>query len=410
MTFKHTKFEDSVTMRSLEKIAKEKGMFKDEPLNKTASITKKANLNPSTNFMKNILNLCAGLRESGFNKYAEELETKFVSYKQAQTLYEISDEEGKDLIDAAHPDGSAKLEDVDGDAVVETILDQHMKDLEVVNKKPTGKLANAFNIINAVKIVLAQDTAPGFTNDDEKEAVRQQWIKTRLNEAVAFLQKAQKENGNKITVKQKQDLFNKTSEGAIYLIKDALSDSNVTQMELNKISGALNYLKDSFKLNLTPDWYDAAGLLMPGILALKKTYEIGRDVVNKVEQDTGESARENQVLSPVFQAIEKVDTAKGFFSGKYDTFISNEINSKLELDKKTAFQVEKNKDVAALTDWMTKVPTFNKMPQQKKDEALNWMKDQIEEIKGINNQEQLNVIRQENAQGYNAYVKPYLAK
>jgi hypothetical protein len=161
MTFKHVKFQDSAVMRSLERVAQEKGLVKEEDLVKTASLSKKADLTPSDNLLENLLKLSAGLRESGFSKYADELEDKAFAYKQAQTLYETSKEKGEDLVDAAHPKGSHKLEDVDGDdlATFETIIDQQLKDLEMIEKKPTGKLASAKDILSAVRIVLAQDAA-----------------------------------------------------------------------------------------------------------------------------------------------------------------------------------------------------------------------------------------------------------
>jgi hypothetical protein len=61
---------------------------------------------PSQNFDENILKLANGLREYGFVDYANSLESKFVSYKSAQSLYGVSKETGKDLINEAHPDGA----------------------------------------------------------------------------------------------------------------------------------------------------------------------------------------------------------------------------------------------------------------------------------------------------------------
>jgi hypothetical protein len=57
----------------------------------------------------------------------------------------------------AHPKGSHTLEGVSGDAVFETIIDQQLKDIKMVEKKPTGKLSNAREIISAVKICLADE-------------------------------------------------------------------------------------------------------------------------------------------------------------------------------------------------------------------------------------------------------------
>lgn len=173
MTFKHMKFEDSPTMRALEKVAKEKGLVKPETLEKKASIAKKADYTPTPNLMENIFKLCAGLRTQGLVKEAAEIETNYLNYKQAQTLYETSTEKGDDLVDAAHPKGSHKLEGVAGEeAVVETIIDQHLKHLEMVNKKPTGKLSSA-SVLNAVKKVLGQ--AQPQTRDWTGPEMAQDW-------------------------------------------------------------------------------------------------------------------------------------------------------------------------------------------------------------------------------------------
>lgn len=160
MTFKHVKFEDSPVMRSLERVAKEKDLVKLEPLTKTAT-QKKVNLTPTTNLLDNVIRLCTGLRERGFEKQANELEVHLVNYKKAQTLYETSKEKSEDLVDAAHPEGSHKLKDVDSDeAVFEDILDQMNKSLEVAEKNPTGKLSNA-KAIEAAKKALRPLTRKG---------------------------------------------------------------------------------------------------------------------------------------------------------------------------------------------------------------------------------------------------------
>lgn len=163
MTFKHMKFEDSPTMRALEKVAKEKGLVKPESLEKKAAVTKKADYTPTPNLMENIFKLCAGLRDSGLKKEADEIEMNYLNLKRAQTLYETSKETGDDLVQSAHPKGSHKLEGVEGnEAVVEDILDQHLKMLEKVNKKPTGKLSesNSKDIIKSVKMALGQAPPP----------------------------------------------------------------------------------------------------------------------------------------------------------------------------------------------------------------------------------------------------------
>lgn len=157
MTYKHGKFQDSQIMRSLEKIAVEKGLIKPEALQKKASVAKKADFTPTTNLMDNIFKLCSGMRAQGLESEAFEIETNYLNYKQAQTLYEAHKETGEDLIHAAHPEGSHKMEGVDCDeATFEDILDRQVKMLQVINKKPSGKLSSALHILGAVKKALGQ--------------------------------------------------------------------------------------------------------------------------------------------------------------------------------------------------------------------------------------------------------------
>jgi len=171
MTFKHTKFDESAIMRSFEKTARNKGLITDEPavygLVKQAA--SKIDLKPTENLTLNIVKLCEGLRSKGFSKYANEIENKFMTYKIAETLYDVHNETGEDVVDQAHPDGSHKLEGVEGDSTFETILDQHEMIKKVVDKNPTGKLSNNKDILKAVKIVLAQSGAGGAPSAEQYE-------------------------------------------------------------------------------------------------------------------------------------------------------------------------------------------------------------------------------------------------
>lgn len=170
MTFKHIKFEDSPIMRSLEKVAKEKGLVKEPTvLEKIASrpAVKKVDTTPSSSMMDNIFKLCAGMRKQGLVKEAAELESNYFNYKQAQTLYEAHKETGEDVIQFAHPKGSHKLEGVEGDeATVEDILDKHVKFLNMVEKKPTGKLSSSAHVLSEVKRALGQIQAPKESRSD----------------------------------------------------------------------------------------------------------------------------------------------------------------------------------------------------------------------------------------------------
>lgn len=116
-----------------------------------------------------ILKLCAGLRAKGLVAHAESLENKFVTYKAAANthLYRAHDEDGEDLVNAAHPDGDVNMGDGEhGD--VETILSKHKKIVDIVQKTPNGKLAS---VVAQCKIVLGQvGSDESAETDDEKKS------------------------------------------------------------------------------------------------------------------------------------------------------------------------------------------------------------------------------------------------
>ena len=97
---------------------------------------------PTENVADDVMTLARGLRNKGFTKEATDLEDKFLLYKTAEThLYRVFDEDGEDLIDFSHQDGDIEVAPAkEGYGKVETIVSQHKKIEDVVNKKPTGKL------------------------------------------------------------------------------------------------------------------------------------------------------------------------------------------------------------------------------------------------------------------------------
>jgi hypothetical protein len=172
MSFKHLKFDDSEVMRSLARVGVEKGIVK-EASTKTKSIHELVgkDLSSSNNLEQDIIKLCDGLRHAGFNKQASELESRFIMWKKADTMYQVSKEKGEDLIHAAHPEGSHKLKGVSGDNAVRTVIDRRLAFLKLLNKEPTGKLSTAKEIIGAVKIALADGEADHIMADRKKYAV-----------------------------------------------------------------------------------------------------------------------------------------------------------------------------------------------------------------------------------------------
>jgi hypothetical protein len=180
-------------MRSLEKVAYDKGWVKPEPITKQAS--KKESLAPTNNLMTNVLKLCAGLRTQGMEKYADELETCFLNYKRAQTMYDAHGEKGEDVIHAAHPKGSHKMEDIDSsEAVFEDILDQHVKIMQVMDKKPSGKLSTAREIIDGVRVVLGQDA-----NEEQEDALLQD-VKVKMQSVNSIMNSFFEQIQSEVTV------------------------------------------------------------------------------------------------------------------------------------------------------------------------------------------------------------------
>lgn len=165
MTFKHIKFEDSPVMRSLERMTLEG----NSPIEKKASkeIPKKDML-PTENVFENLTKLCSGLRDIGLGRYADELEHNYMDYKQADAAYLTnSKDNGEKMLQDAHPEGSPKISDSEY-AIIENIIDQHLKTIKQIEKMPTGKLSSSAEIIDAVKISLGNDI--GTSIDARKKA------------------------------------------------------------------------------------------------------------------------------------------------------------------------------------------------------------------------------------------------
>lgn len=96
-----------------------------------------------SDYTAKILKLSNQLRSKGYNKYADEIEYKFLLLKKSSSdLYSVFKETGESLLEDAHPEGSVKMEDAkDEGGVVETLLDQKKKIEKAVDKEPTGKLS-----------------------------------------------------------------------------------------------------------------------------------------------------------------------------------------------------------------------------------------------------------------------------
>lgn len=248
-------------MRALEKVAQEKGLIKPETLTKKASVVKKADLTPTNDLMENILKLCNGLRERGFVKEASEVEINFLQFRQAQTLYETSKETGEDQVHDAHPEGSHKLEGVDStEAVVEDILDKHMKIKEVVEKKPTGKLSDASSVIGAVKKALGQVTAPKETEEELNKMLGDK-LNQIIQPGLGYVMTALKTYGG-------DNFDTDTANEAAEEIKSSVASRPFTRTEFRKLQASLKKLQGTHNSGAfkTSEWFGSPDDDDPGLL------------------------------------------------------------------------------------------------------------------------------------------------
>ena len=378
MTFKHVKFEDSVVMRSLEKLAKEKGLVKPEKITKTAAV--KTDLTATANLMQNILNLCAGLRQSGFTKHANELEEKFMVYKQAQTLYETTKETGEDLVESAHSKGSHKLEDVDSDeAVFETIVDQHMKHLKMIEKAPTGKLASARNVIDAVKVVLGEEALgaapvqPTLSgNEDQDLAAYHDWVAySYVLRTMPILNKGWKIITKQMSTTTLKPMFAKNYNEINQKI-NSLTQDNVGIDDLKSIFTDLNDIQASINaFNPT----DAAALTPAGFMPTV-TKHLG-DAYDAATLNWGGQFRD-QLTELITEAKSNVNVAIDSLSGKKDTVIKGMIE---QSGSKSAIDSAKK----MFTDWLAKVATVAEATPPEKQLAVNWINKRLAAIEEIKN-------------------------
>lgn len=345
MTFKHEKFEDSATMRSLIKVAEQKGWVKNEPLKKTASI-ESFDLSPTSSLTENVLKLCSGLRKSGMNKYADEIEKNFIVYKRAAEIYDVSKEKGEDLVDAAHPDGSHQLEGVSGDAVVETIVDRHLKMLDVVDKKPTGK--TAASIINDVMIVLSQDANVNV-------------LMQKRDSIKPIIQR----NLNKIyEVADKESTFSHDS------VMNTLGPSRDIYLVLNSPS------LDRNKINsLSINFNKYVKKLSPGFLGLNQSSfdSISLNISN-IQNSINMMKK---IQSQIDEIGEKEEQEK--FKKDQETINSDPTSSTEVSNKQTPTYTMNiagiNKAIQDLQSLQSTVP-FKNITQQKKNNILSWIKRQ----------------------------------
>lgn len=359
MTFKHIGFYSSPTMRSLERLAIDKGLIKTDPLEKIAS-KKDNDLSATKSLTENVMKLCSGLRSEGLEKYAEEIETHFMIYKKAEHLYETSKETGEDLVDQAHPKGSHKLEGVEGDSLIETVIKQQEEDLKIVNKKPTGKLSNAKKIINAVKMIAAQDNT--YQDEEAKRTSErpskyspEKFAQFRQYYAKALLEQVLNDMTNVksllVNFKPESSLYKQinTNMQDVFNIVKTTPPASLSDEVIAKISNRLDSMESLWEF----DWFDAAlgagtlELLFAGPLAVAPAFVgVARKGTEAYDRAFGlySNTRKN-ILRHVSNSKSRVHNVSLMLGGSMDNQVEKWIDQEAEKQKVQKQQQEQSSGI-----------------------------------------------------------------
>jgi hypothetical protein len=251
-----------------------------------------------------ILKLSTNLRNKGLVRQADDLEKKFISYKVAANthIYRAHDEDGEDVINAAHPDGDAKTNDGEfGD--VETILSKHKKIVDVIQKQPTGKLGS---YVDACKIVLGQNVSKEVLNNN---------ITANLNMINDSLSKLENITSSELTFSIKPF----TNQIRKYMQSQKIDDlEDVQHMILNlrkrlDPSGLLHYETLGLSGLSTDTWTEVQGLLEKITTAISNAIDLRTKLQNAKSDELAEGVSpENKVQvknvnPPVSKIVQKAN-------------------------------------------------------------------------------------------------------
>lgn len=341
MTFKHINFDDSPVMRSLERMAISKEPKKE--IEKTAS-SNKPDFTPTGDFFSNLTKLCSGLRDAGLSKYADELENNYLRYKQAETAYETSKETGEDLVDQAHPQGSVRVGDSEY-GEIETIVDQQLRTLKIIDKNPTGKLASATDIIGAVKLSLGN--SPGVPEDinNMSEELKIGWRKYVAYQTVSNIY-------NQLhTIKTKVNYYFSDNSYVVNSVNNSLNkidnlfskmdDENISLKELNPVVDNLKSIIDAVRLF---DFSDVFAPTIPTLDPFGAAKDIYKNISNLRSIQRGQQAvkERDAIESNANTAISIVRSSINILMGNNDKALVSYINARA--DNERAAKKRENKE------------------------------------------------------------------
>lgn len=242
-------------IKHLEVMASIQDKLPEDNSNKEDKIIDYVFAKDNNSIANSITTLCSNLRSKGFNKYADNLEQKFLTYAANVHLYRAHDEDGEDIINAAHPDGDPNMGDGEhGD--VETILSKHKKIVDVVNKQPTGKLAK---YVSQCKIVLGQEKS-GITYKNLVDGMKDNYNK--LLKIKSFISSLQKQPEVSLIKTQLDEIYDATNSVFLYMIDlfKLAQDISKRGTELNP-SKSLITTNDINSLINDPRYKDFANIL-----------------------------------------------------------------------------------------------------------------------------------------------------
>lgn len=282
MTFKHDKLSNSPIFQQLQRIAVEKGLVKEDKIEKKAS----SNIIPTGELLENLVNLSSGLRSRGLDKHAAEIELAILKYKKAKS----------ELDSNLLTNQSKAISNAEGDSLVESILDKHLAMMKAVEKLPTGKFAQNKSIINDVKKAL------GVASD-----MSQIIYQRKVRAAKKILQISTIIDEFEIELKQHSDML-----GTIRI------DTNIKEVRYDLKGCALDKVNsekflDSFK-DLRTDLNDLRG-------DLNSWSDVDKERIRIIDKARGVCVSASGILtgdedSEILEELEKVETAKPKYEDK----------------------------------------------------------------------------------------------
>lgn len=219
---RHIKLPKSSVKDSFKEIALEKKWINSEQIEKKASTI---DLSVTDSFDANISKLILGLKNSNLDKFAEEIKINFLKYKKAESdLYNVTKDEYAKYINLAHPKGSHKMENMEGDAVVEDLYDTQNAILNLLKdkKKP-----------NNLKNIKASE-------DDNKEVGN---LKSKIIKNLNNLQSAIKES----SINQKNVILNLTYP-LIRLVSEIPTDLSKIDLFRRMVTNAYRNVAENFQI------------------------------------------------------------------------------------------------------------------------------------------------------------------